>query len=177
MANIPKPIPEEVQAWWSADPSTGVISWREVLPQKGRGWVREGQPVRTKVLLAPSGRPYAYIRFRKKHFLLHRVVWFLCTGEQPPDMLDHRNCDALDNRMANLRPATRSQNTANSPPRARGQADMPKGVVRTPAGRFMASITVNRKQTHLGTFDRVDEARNAYVAAAERLFGEFARVE
>ncbi len=39
----------------------------------------------------------------------------------------------------------------------------------------MAQICINSKSIHLGVFDTKEEASAAYLAAAERHFGEFAR--
>lgn len=53
---------------------------------------------------------------------------------------------------------------------------MPKGVSFMPSKRkYRARITVNRDEKHLGLFERVDDAKEAYDAAAKMYFGEFAR--
>ena len=51
-----------------------------------------------------------------------------------------------------------------------------KGVTwSTAANKWAASITINGKRKHLGTFASAKEAHNAYCRAAENAFGEFAR--
>jgi len=41
--------------------------------------------------------------------------------------------------------------------------------------RFKATIHINQKQIHLGSFHTAKEAAVAYKARAEKYFGEFAR--
>lgn len=86
---------------------------------------------------------------------------------------DHKNMDTLDNRRANLRPCTRSQNMANRP----GWGKWPKGVILQPNGRWKAEIRVNGKKLSQGTFDTPEKAHEAYKTAAAQYFGEFARTE
>jgi hypothetical protein len=62
---------------------------------------------------ARLGRYYA---FSKKRVLCHRYVWELHNGPIPEGMeVDHKNQDKLDNRIENLRLATRSENRCNVP--------------------------------------------------------------
>jgi hypothetical protein len=110
--------------------------------------------------------------FAGSDWAAHRVVWFLCTGEQPASHLDHKNRNRLDNRLPNLRPATPSQNQANSGDRGRA---LPKRVYATKSGRFRAWIQVNRRQRCLGIFNTAEEALEAYMRAAKQAFGEYAR--
>lgn len=81
---------------------------------------------------------------------------------------DHINGDKLDNRRANLRMATASQNGANS------KSD---GVsLRKDTGKWRSRITINRKEISLGNFDTREEAIEAHNIASKKYFGEFARM-
>lgn len=95
------------------------------------------------------------------------------TGEWPADMIDHKNRDRTDNRWENLREATRSQNNANR--RASSTHGFKGATFNRRQGRWMAQTKVNGKRVYLGYYDTPEEAHAAYVAAAERYFGEFAR--
>jgi hypothetical protein len=100
--------------------------------------------------------------------LLHRHL----LGE-PPEDVDHRNRDGLDNRRENLRKATAQQNMMNS--LSRGGSSRFKGASWS-RGQWRASIRLNYKTVHLGRFNTEEDAARAYDEAARRLHGEFARV-
>lgn len=89
-------------------------------------------------------------------------------------LVDHVNGDGLDNRRANLRPATPSQNAGNIGV-PRDNTSGLKGVGRYRNGRFRAYLTADGRQLHLGYFDTAEQAGRAYDAAALARWGEFAR--
>ena len=92
----------------------------------------------------------------------------------PPGMVvDHINHDKLDNRRANLRVCTPSQNRANGL-RHRDSASRFKGVWMRPDGKWIAHITHNYRRRNLGTFTTDADAAQAYDDAAKATFGEFA---
>lgn len=89
-----------------------------------------------------------------KHLLMHRM---LCSGV----LIDHINCDGLDNRKANLRPSNKQLNSLNSPKQ--------RGVYKC-RKKWRAQITINDKATHIGVFDTREEAvtaRNSYQKSLE----------
>ena len=105
----------------------------------------------------------------------HQLAWFYVTGRWGKPIIDHRDGDGTNNRLNNLRPATRSQNGANSR-RPRHNTSGHKGV--SPHRRkWLATIRTNGKKIHLGLFDTPQEAHEAYLKAARKLFGKFARAE
>lgn len=141
------------------DPATGKFSWKQE-----PGTISNG---------------YRYIRVNQKMMLAHRIAWFMQYGEDPEgQLIDHINGNRLDNRIANLRIATYSQNSANAKRHSRNTSGL-KGaskVLRNGkwTGRWQSSITFQRKQMHLGSFGTKEEAHAAYVKAARELQGEFA---
>lgn len=118
-------------------------------------------------------RPYRIVTIDGRKYYSHRLAWFYVTGEWPSQDLDHEDTDKGNNIWLNLRLATDSQNNANKIPVSR---TVPKGVDKIRWG-FQARIKVNLKSIHLGTFQSAEEAHEAYAQAAEKYFGEFARVK
>lgn len=106
--------------------------------------------------------------------LAHRVIWKMVYGTEPAE-IDHRDGDPSNNRLSNLREATRSQNLANR--RKRHGKLLPKGVQATPHGRFRAEIHARGKTLSLGNFQTPEEAAHAFQVAASAMHGEFARTE
>ena len=91
-------------------------------------------------------------------------------------LVDHINRNKLDNRKANLRPATTAQNTRNQAKRkGRTTSSKYKGVTwRRDVKCWQAAIWVDVKRIHLGIFDSEVRAAKAYDRAARRYHGEFA---
>lgn len=140
---------------WRADRST---RWNARLAGKEAGYVLKG--VR---LVGIGGNRLAGA---------HRIIWKMMHDEEP-ETVDHKDGDPLNNRLANLRNATRAQNNRNRGRKRRGGY---RGV--SPAGsRWRAQICVNGRLRHLGCFREPEAAYAAYVEAARKYFGEFARLD
>jgi hypothetical protein len=87
---------------------------------------------------------------------------------------DHKNHNTLDNRRPNLRICTHSQNLANSV-RAINNSSGRKGVCwKKQLGKWCVQIGYHGKRMHVGYYDSIEDATNAYSHKAKELFGEFA---
>ncbi len=113
---------------------------------------------------------YDQISVNRKRELTHRLVWLWVHGYLP-EQIDHIDGNRLNNRIANLREATTSQNHGNMARPTKNTSGY-KGV-RQRGKRFYASIKHNRKMLYIGTFATAEEAHIAYCEKARELFGEF----
>ena len=89
-------------------------------------------------------------------------------------VVDHANGDRLDNRRANLRLCTHSQNSANMRLLGRNTSGF-KGVTRQD-NRWKAQLYHHGRNYHLGLFDSPVAAALAYNNAAKVHFGPFAHL-
>lgn len=120
-------------------------------------------------------RGYVFLRITYRLYTAHRLAWLYVRGEWPPRDLDHINGNPSDNRIANLRLATMSQNIANARLSTKNRSGA-KGVTwARNEQKWKAQITVHGKCHHLGYFTNKGDAAEAYARAAADAFGAFAR--
>jgi hypothetical protein len=142
------------------DADAGVFTWRI-----SRG-TRSGGAVAGS--LGNDG--YSRIKIDRTLYLASRLAWLYVYGGWPRGDVDHRDRNPQNNRIENLREATRTQNLANA--KARGASRF-KGVVRR-GNRWIAQATVCGDQKYLGMFATEQAAASAYDRAVSLEFGEFA---
>jgi HNH endonuclease len=124
----------------------------------------------------PDGQGYRFVRIRTVLVNTHRVAWLLATGSWPENHIDHINGVRNDNRLVNLREATRSQNLSNCK-LSKSNTTGVKGVsfrkgVR--GGTYYVRFYVGGKMRHLGTHSTLEEAAKAVRDLRNRYHGKFA---
>lgn len=118
---------------------------------------------------------YISISVLGKLYLAHRLAWLYITGSCPKNQIDHINTVKSDNRSANLREATFSQNLRNTNLRKSNTSGY-KGVSWSlKKQKWLAKAVFEKKQIHLGEFDDPLLASNAYQSFAKTMHGEFYR--
>lgn len=159
------------------DAETGVLKWKPVDHANSLGgaevWNKKFAGKRAGWV--SGNRGYRAVAFNNRCYPEHRIIWLHVYGRWPEGDVDHINCVKGDNRLENLREASRSENSANRPPPKSNKSGV-KGV-HFDKGRqkWMAYIKKNWKRHHLGRFDTMEEAIAARRAADESMNGEFAR--
>lgn len=121
-----------------------------------------------KVYRSRDTAGYIQARVKGRQVQAHRIIFLMVNGWLPVQV-DHRDGCRANNRPSNLRAATPQQNAFNQ-----GARSGLKGVTQKKYG-YEARIRDGGKQTYLGFFSTAEAAHAAYVAAARRLHGEFAR--
>jgi hypothetical protein len=94
------------------------------------------------------------------------------TGSSPAG-IDHRDRNGLNNKWNNLRAANQTQNNGNSRLSTKNKSGR-KGVFWSKHRQTWTAQIKKGKSTHLGYFETVQEAADAYLIAARNYFGEFA---
>lgn len=125
---------------------------------------------------APGSHGYFEVGIGGRNWPLHRIVWLWHFGTLPSGDIDHINRNRLDNRIENLRLASRRENLRNMTVRSDPKSSKWKGVSWAPnANKWRAYIkSADRKRKHLGYFPDEADAAQAYNFAAVQYFGEFA---
>lgn len=167
----PKPLPsvEELHALFRYDRRTGRLVWRHRPGARGDWNARlAGRAAGSKC----NGR--RRVALNGGSMLASRVIWKMFHGTEP-DVVDHVDGDPGNDRISNLRAATRAENARNS--RRRGRSGF-KGVHYAPRRRrWVARIHLDGRPKHLGCFHCPQDAHAAYARAARKHFGAFARTE
>lgn len=152
------------------DPETGVFTWKcreGVLKERNTQFAGKRAGYRL-----PHG--YRRITVDKVKYYEHRLVWLYVYGAWPMQ-IDHINMVRDDNRIANLRLATTSQNMANQKSPKHNTSGF-KGVSYDQSrNRWFSTLHKDRKLMFRARFDTAEEAAAAYAKAAKKHFGEFAR--
>lgn len=130
---------------------------------KGRG--RKGCVAGTK-----HNQGYFSLSIDKERYLAHRLVWMIHHGEIPKGFeIDHIDRDRSNTKISNLRMVTRHHNNGNMS-KQKGKLSQYKGVSVLKNGTYQAYIKMKGKKVHLGTFEKEEDAAEAYKIAAVNYF-------
>lgn len=141
----------------SYSPQTGEFTWKVSTTNSVRAGCRAGRKHRDG---------YITIGIDNCDYLAHRLAWLYVHGKWPENEIDHINQIRHDNRICNLRNATRSENARNRGMQSNNKSGF-KGVCWDKSrNRWAACIRVHGKTIHLGRFSDAAEAHAAYVAAS-----------
>lgn len=119
------------------------------------------------------GKGYRKIAVTGKIYTAHRLAWLYVYGEFPKQMIDHINGIKDDNRFANLREASGSNNQHNVKLRASNTSGY-KGVYwNKQVNKWQARCEINGKCHLLGYFDDPKLASDSYENFAKSHHGIF----
>lgn len=123
-----------------------------------------------------NGHGYAQIGVDGRNYQAHRLAWLYVYGTFPKVNLDHRDGNKLNNKLSNLREATSSENNQNQ----RKKRNNTSGVkcVHWLKRRMKWQVRICRGgvRKHIGEFNSISEAIEAYNRAVIEIHGEYANL-
>lgn len=174
MASKALPSPEVLRQLLRYEPETGKLYWKprslrwfsgEVIPASA---YRESWNVRfaNKEAFRAAG-PDGYRRgcVLGKNLLAHRVIMAMNFGVWPEHDVDHIDGNRANNRLDNLRTATRAENRQNVGLSKNNTSGFTGVSYSKKFGKWVAQIMVGRRSHFLGHFSSPDGAAAAYAAA------------
>ncbi len=113
------------------------------------------------------------VKIFQNHYLIHRVIFMMFYGWLP-EFIDHIDNNQLNNKIENLRPATRSQNQCNR--KTQKSLSGIKGITWCNSqNKWRASFQLNKKKIHVGRFDSLEKAKIAIIEFRSKYHGNFAK--
>jgi hypothetical protein len=149
-------------------PTTGLFTWKV----SRRGTAKAGSRAGCR-----NNEGYLIVGIDGVYYKAHRLAYAIHHGTMPPrgTLVDHIDGNPANNRIENLRLATRSENGQNRQHLSKRNSSGVTGVywyIRDQ--KWQARIKVNDRSIHLGLFTNKQDAIAARRIAEAKHFGEFA---
>ena len=184
MAKRQLPSPEVIRQLLRYEPETGKLFWKERGPEwfksgsrcaadSARSWNRKFAGKEALYAIGSVGYPQGKVL--NINCRAHRVAWAIHYGFWPTEHVDHVNGNRTDNRLVNLRQATRSENMCNRSAPSDNTSGL-KGVYwNAREKKWHVQLSFEGKRKSVGYFKDKGKAAEAYAAAAAKYHGAFAR--
>ena len=119
-----------------------------------------------------TGKQYVQVCFNYKKYPIHRLIWaWHGYSLEPNQQIDHIDGNSLNNRIENLRAASRKQNGENRKGANKNSKSGVKGVSwRKDREKWCAYIKHNGKDINLGLYETKEDAIAARIAAEKEYF-------
>lgn len=128
--------------------------------------------------IAGSITPHGYFRVKVdgRLYLVHRVIYFMATGEDPGILeVDHIDGNKGNNKPSNLRLATREQNRQNVPAYTSNKFNARGTWFDDRRNAYFCAVQAFGVREQFGPFATLAEASRVYEREARERFGEFYR--
>lgn len=146
------------------DYKNGELIWKFTLGSKGK----KGNPAGSIRL---DG--YKKVGISGKVYLIHRLIYMWHYGDSP-EYVDHINGNRLDNRIENLRAATKSQNCQNQKTPVNNTSGIKNVSWNKRKKKWCVALKANLKDIHIGYFDDIELADLVAQEARDKYHKEFA---
>ena len=148
------PSPEYLRQRLRYEPETGRLIWlsHPDLPQK---W-------NTRYAGTEAGnvgaRGYRDVRIYGRVLKAHRIIWAILHNQWPSHEIDHIDGNRANNKVNNLRHATRTENNHNIGISRRNKSGVMGVFWEDKRRKWKAYIRVNNVQNNIGRYDTFDDA-------------------
>ena len=143
------PTKEVLNSLFDYNENTGIFIWKNSICN-----VKQGD------IAGVANRGYVVIGINGCTFLAHRLAWIYVNGEIN-ETIDHINHIRNDNRMCNLRPASRLEQNRNRTKQINNTSGHTGISFVESRNRWRARIKVEGKDIHLGFYKTINEAIKA----------------
>ena len=116
---------------------------------------------------------YYQISIYGKKFREHQIVYLMKNGFIPKE-IDHINGNRTDNRIENLREATRTQNMYNKPAYKSNTSGSKNVSWKAKINKWQVAISYEGKRKYLGVFEDFEFAELVATEARNKYHGEYA---
>jgi hypothetical protein len=165
-----RPTAERVRSLLDYNEETGIFTWKVRRGSKAMGAVAGSE------VDVGNGFVYVAIRLDKTLYYAHQLAYLYMTGNWPPNQIDHKNRNGLDNSWSNLRPATRAQNALNMNIPKHNSSGYLGIRLDKRNGNWIAVVRDCGRERYIGTFNSPIAAARARDEEAKKVHGEFARL-
>lgn len=167
--NKPLPPLEELKEFLDYNPDTGVLTWKKQV----RNSVKIGEEAGCRQHYKRDTR--IRISINSKLYLAHRLAYYMYHGIDPLNNdVDHEDRNSLNNKISNLRLATRTENCRNQKISKNNTSGVTGVHWHKLKKKWEASIRVGKKK-YLGCFTNKEDAIQARKEAEKKYFGKFRR--
>lgn len=137
-------------------------------------WTNNG-PIKMRGKLAGTinERGYVKVSVADKRYGVHQIVFAMHNG-YIPENIDHINGNKSDNRIENLRPATKAQNGYNRKLPPNNTSGAKNVSYRADTNKWRVDVRVDGKSHCFGSYEDFDLAELVAIEARNKYHGKFA---
>ena len=161
------PSLENLNKWFTLDESTGTLYWKE----KKAYWTKVGTEAG-----GIGSKGYKTVKFDGVSTRIHRIVYKMYYGVEPIGEIDHIDGNILNNKIDNLRLASRPQNRHNVKKNNNNTSGHKNVYWRQDSKKWRVMITAFGKVYHFGCYFDIEDAVSVAEKERKVLHGEFAVV-
>lgn len=155
--------PDELSELFLYEPDTGKLIYKKRVSSRAAQGSEAGS-------IGKHG--YRSVEVRGKSYRVHRLIWFLMTGNWPHGEIDHIDRNKLNNKWSNLRVVNRAENIWNTERKNGSGTSSGYEGVRKRGNSYQAHIRHMGKRVVIGSFPTAEEALKARDDAVMKYRGD-----